>query len=223
MTDAPETIPGDGSGDDRALLGEYVLGLLDPAEARGVETRLSREPALRDLHARWADDLTTVVAGPDVAPPARLRASVEARLFPEPAKRSGWAGWLALIAGPVAAFALAFLLLQPAAFEPVLHAELEATEGSTVTLAAGTDGTDLLILRRTGLPPAGRVLELWLIVGEAAPVSLGVLPDADRVVIPAPEGIGAGVVLAVSEEPVGGSTTGAPTGAVLAAGPLLDI
>ncbi|SDZ09357.1 Anti-sigma-K factor RskA [Jannaschia faecimaris] len=225
MTD-PHEIPED---DDHALIGEYVLGLLPPLESQAVEARLQREPALRAVHEDWAARLTSLTAGPDVSPPARLRGEVAERLFPAPPARHWWQGWLGvlgLIAGPVAAFALALVLLQPPAFDPVLHAEMTAIEGSgagNMHFAAGTDGEDLLIIRREGEPFPGRALQLWLIAGDAAPVSLGVLPDQERLVIPAPEGLAAGVILAVSDEPLGGSPTGQPTGAVLVAGPLYDI
>lgn len=214
--------------DDRALIGEYVLGLLSAAEAAEVEARLAAEPALREIYSQWAEQLMPMTGGRDVAPPIKTQAAVEARLFPEPVRTPWWSrfGWFSLIAGPVAAFALAVVLLQPPAFDPVLHAEMEAVEDSPISdihFAAGTDGIDLLILRRMGEPLPGRVIEIWMIPEDGVPRSLGVMPDQDRLVIPAPEGLVAGVVLALSDEPVGGSTTGAPTGAVLAAGPLYDL
>jgi anti-sigma-K factor RskA len=71
------------------------------------------------------------------------------------------------------------------------------------------------------------VLELWLIEGDAAPVSLGVLPEAPQARVPLDRAlaarIAAGALLAISDEPEGGSPTGAPTGAVLAAGPVQEI
>jgi anti-sigma-K factor RskA len=60
---------------------------------------------------------------------------------------------------------------------------------------------------------------LWLIAGNNAPVSLGVLPDAGAVTLMVAEALAvqlAGGTLAISDEPDGGSPTGAPTGAVLA-------
>tara|TARA_R110002033_G_scaffold2579_3_gene17427 strand:- start:359 stop:1030 length:672 start_codon:yes stop_codon:yes gene_type:complete len=223
MTDVTDTF----EDDDRALIGEYLLGLLSPEEEAAVERRLPQDRTLAQLHSDWAEALSPMLAGRDVPAPACLRAEIEARLFrPEP-KRSRWWGWAGIVAGPVAAFALAVFLLQPpTGFVPTLNAEMPGIEGSgagDLYLAAGTDGTDLLIIRRSGEPLPGRVLQLWLIAGDAAPVSLGVLPDQDRVVIPAPAGLTAGVVLAVSDEPPGGSPTGQPTGAVLAAGPLSDL
>ena len=77
-----------------------------------------------------------------------------------------------------------------------------------------------------GAVAAGRAQELWLIAGEATPVSLGVLStDAEtEVIVPqALRPLFAGAVLAVSDEPPTGSPTGAPTGDVLAFGTVSEI
>ena len=72
----------------------------------------------------------------------------------------------------------------------------------------------------------GRALELWLIEGQGAVVSLGLLPDAregEMIIGTALRARMSGAVLAVSDEPAGGSPTGAPTGAVLATGAVSDV
>ena len=92
----------------------------------------------------------------------------------------------------------------------------------------GFHGHSELKLRQHGGAPPGKLdRELWAIIGVDAPVSLGVLPSrlyfGIRVVISVPENLRGDfqkATLAISEEPVGGSPTGAPTGAVLAAGAL---
>ena len=74
---------------------------------------------------------------------------------------------------------------------------------------------------------AGRDFELWVIEGNDAPESLGVIPVGANVRIAvSPElerKIAAGSVFAISLEPEGGSPTGAPTGPVVAAGGLATI
>lgn len=64
-------------------------------------------------------------------------------------------------------------------------------------------------------------------MGEDAPISLGVLgdeplttvtPDAQAAAL-----FGGGAALAISEEPVGGSPTGAPTGDILGVGTLIAL
>jgi anti-sigma-K factor RskA len=67
------------------------------------------------------------------------------------------------------------------------------------------------------------VLELWIIPEGGAPVSLGVLPEAETAEVDLPEpfreGLPAGL-LAISEEPPGGAPEGVPTGTILATGPI---
>lgn len=78
------------------------------------------------------------------------------------------------------------------------------------------------LTRTSGGPREGRALEIWLIAGDNAPVSLGVWPKGQaNAVLDIPADLAlqmAGGVLAVSDEPEGGSPTGAPTGDVLAVG-----
>jgi len=70
--------------------------------------------------------------------------------------------------------------------------------------------------------PAESSLELWYIEGDAAPRSLGLVADG-AVPMPTPALFTAaeGATLAVSVEPRGGSTTGAPTGPVVYSGQLI--
>jgi anti-sigma-K factor RskA len=101
-------------------------------------------------------------------------------------------------------------------------------EDGSMRILASYDAADgaLLVRRERGTPPPVRVLELWLIAGGAAPVSLGVLPHADDVRLDTAEGLRPQLdsgIFAISDEPLGGSTTGAPTGAVLATGAITSL
>lgn len=210
---------------DAATLGEYLLGLLPAAEAAEIEERLPRDPGLARRHGEWADALVTLAGGRDVRPPAPLRGRIEARLFgtPSPRRGGGILGWLGLLGGSVAAFAAAFLLLAPATgFDPSLHVDIAAPEAGLI-VALGADADTLRIINVAAAPAPGRSYELWLIVGDAAPVSLGLLPESGQIDLPRPPGLAAGAVIAVSDEPAGGSPTGAPTGAILGAEPLFDV
>ncbi|MCK0167307.1 anti-sigma factor [Jannaschia sp. S6380] len=204
--------------DDDALIGEYVLGLLDPDEAAEVERRLPDEPALSEHFRDWIEITTPMLVGRDVAPPPRLRARIEERLFEAGGRRRRWVAWGALLGGPVAAFAVAFLLLQPSqVFAPDFRAEILA-EDATLRVSALADDDELRVTRLEGGPRSGRALEVWLIAGEAAPLSLGLLPDRGTLTVALPPSFAEGAVLAISDEPPGGSPTGAPTGDVLAVG-----
>ncbi len=218
---------------DKALAGEYALGLLPPDEAAAFERRMASDPDLRALYADWAEDLAALTDAIDpVRPPARVWKATQASLFP---KRRKGRGWLGVLCGALTASALALGLLvavdftqgpqRPAA--PDYVAELAAEDRSLVVTAAYDAATgSLYVEREQGRAAEGRALELWLIAGDAAPVSLGLLPDEDRagIVNVAPELRPrlAGASLAISDEPAGGSPTGAPTGDVLAVAQVTD-
>ncbi len=217
--------------DDQALAAEYALGLLDLPEARVFEGRMAQDPALRAAYVIWAEDLARLTS--DIAPveaPPLVYKALDQRLFGT--EKQGWLQWIglvpALIGGLIAAALVYFvtsfgLLTTP--LDPRLNAEIAATDQSLVVLAAFDPTTDTLFLNRTaGAAVPGRVLELWLIVGDNPPVSLGVLPDTASAEMPLTAAVIAlldGGTLAISDEPPGGSTTGQPTGAVLAMGPVI--
>lgn len=222
--------------DDIVLAGEYALGLLSEKEAAAFAARLAVEPELRAIHAAWVEDFAAMAEEVEpVAPPPAVRSRVEERLFAEQeqARRPGLFRRFAPV-GLAAAVVLALLFLAPDMVErgpvvpsdPAYRAEIAAEDRKLVIAAAYDDATAALHLRRAaGEAPSGRVLELWLIAGDDAPVSLGVLPDAGDTVVQIPEDLRPaleGGVLAVSEEPPGGSPTGAPTGEVLATGPITN-
>jgi anti-sigma-K factor RskA len=217
-----------------ALAAEYVLGLMDEAERREFEARLQGDPALlasvRDWEARFAAMAEDEVEA--VAPPPRVEAALKAALF-EPGQGAAvpvWRRlglWQALTAlGAATSIALAVMLVtQPQPQPPApFVAQLAPTEGADAFLAVYDAGTATLSIRRAaGEARPGRATELWLIAGEAAPVSLGLLDAEGRAAVAVPATLRdmlPGAVLAVSDEPPGGSPTGAPTGDVLALGPV---
>lgn len=70
--------------------------------------------------------------------------------------------------------------------------------------------------------PAGHSLELWYIGDDKPPRPMGLIDKSPATMsIPAGAG-GAGATFAVSVEPPGGSTTGAPTGPVVYKGTLIQ-
>jgi len=221
MTDAQFPIPDDAD----LAAAEYVLGVTDAAARAAFERRLRDDPALQAqvLHweARFAglNDAFTEVPAPDLLP------ALEVRLFGSaPSGPSRLASTWAWLTGGLAIAALAlaaFLVLEPTGPQPTLGTTL-AAEAQALRIEARLAGGDLTVSRVAGPEAeAGRTYQLWLIAGEAAPVPLGLL-RGERVVIPR-EGLLPGMVLAVSLEPAGGSTTGLPTGPVLVTGTLAGI
>lgn len=215
MTDRTPLTP-----DDDALAAEYVLGVLDAAERAGVELRLRRDADFAAAVVAWEDRLSPLNIGfPEVAPPDLLPA-IEARLFPRETRARR--RWFAPLAGALTAAALAVAVLAvlppPLPVAPALTAQL-AAEGQALAFTARIDRGDgtLTLTRTAGLPaPEGQDLQLWVIGADGVPASLGLIREAEST-RPA-EGVAAGMVLAVSLEPAGGSPTGLPTGPVLVTG-----
>jgi anti-sigma-K factor RskA len=210
--------------DSDLLAAEYVMGVLALEERSMAQARIKTDPAFAAMVAAWEDHLGDLndQYGEAIAPDHVL-SRIEARLFPQEARaRRSWLGWLsgAVAAAVLAIAAVIFLAPQPAPDAPVI-ATLGETGGDLV-FEARYDGASL-IFAQTGGPRAatGKVHELWIIAPEAAPVSLGLLGDAPLTIpYPMPP---VGWTLAVSLEPAGGSTTGAPTGPVLATGIVTDL
>lgn len=227
------TAPEDHS-EDAALAGEYALHLLDAEARRAFEQRLEREPHLRQLLREWEEHLALLAEEVEpVVPPRLLKSLIEERLFPSSnGRRHGVWRWFAG-AGLAAAVAVAAIVIlprvtAPPAVEPSYVAEMAAEDRSLVVVAQFVPETATLqIERHAGAAAPGRALELWLIAeGAPGPVSLGVLPAEPAASIAVPPELAAqiaGSTFAISDEPAGGSPTGLPTGAVLAAGAVQKI
>jgi anti-sigma-K factor RskA len=223
----------DHSQDDIALAGEYALHLLDADSRHAFETRLALEPSLQALVRDWDQDLASWNdAFEPVAPPARLKSQIDARLFgaaaPRLSLRTLFGRRFAYLA--IASLAAVAIIIGPMAYNksnaPQYVAEITADDNQLVVSAAFDLKSSKLSINRTmGAASTGRALELWLIAeGASAPVSLGVMSDAAQATVIIPEALRSlmvGGTLAISDEPLGGSTTGAPTGAVLAAGQII--
>ncbi len=205
--------------EDDVLAGEYVLGVLSLSERLSVEARMKVDPAFADAVTLWETDFSPLNAAYGELRAPNLMPKIEARLFPEPVKRrTSNFSWLQFLLGTMTAavLVLAIILTLPDPRAGAMTATLQA-DAQPLVFAAAYDGISLTLTRTAG-PDAetGRDYELWLIEGNAAPVSLGLI-DGTVSSHPIPL-MRPGMVLAVSLEPDGGSTTGAPTGPVLVTG-----
>lgn len=202
---------------DDLLAAEYVLGVLDLAQRTAAQTRLRDDPAFAARVADWETRLDGLNDAYDEVPAPNLLPRIEARLFPIPTRQNRLrilGAW-----GTAAASALvvvAYLALTPAT--PSLVATLSADNAALRFQAVLTDGR-LTLTRTAGTAADPRFShELWLIVGDTPPVSLGLI-DAAQEIISLP-GIAPGAVLAVSQEQPGGSPDGQPKGPILVLGVL---
>jgi anti-sigma-K factor RskA len=222
------------------LAAEYALGTLR-GQARARLRRWMREDA---AHARavadWEARLSPLAEAVRAVPaPARVWNEIEARLGASATRASaGWwdrvAFWRPfgiLASGALAALLVAVALLPggkplPVDIAPAAYIALLSDPKTQRPVLVATAARKEARLSVRALDPAilvsGRSLELWALPRQGAPQSLGLVDaehatlkligEADRVLGDVP-------MLAVSLEPRGGSTTGAPTGPVLYSGP----
>ena len=224
MSTPPPTDLPPGSSDD-LLAAEYVLGTLPGPERRDVAQRIDVDAAFARLVRDWENRLAPLndhyaeVTAPDVL------AQVEARLFgaPKSARGRAW-GWpMGLLAGALTAMlALAVFVYFPRPADTIiLQAEL-STEADDLRFAVAWDsGQSLLQLTRVAgqAAPDGQDYELWQIGADGVPQSLGLLrEDVTQLQVT----LQAGITLAISLEPAGGSPDPVPSGPVLAAAPLIE-
>jgi len=242
MTLAEENGPERG-GDD-LLAAEYVLGVLAADERQIASGRIDAETGFARLVDSWEVHLSPMAAAyAEVEPPATIKPAIDRRLFSSTAASttaapsgSLWAS-LAFWRGLTAA-ALAALVLYTAV--PLFRAPPVVAPQERLVASLAADGSDVKYLvvydaarKDVGLSlvsgerAAGKDFELWMIEGKNAPVSMGVIPAGQVAHIPVTPAVqqklAQGAVLAVSVEPTGGSTTGQPTGPVVAAGDLKGI
>ncbi len=227
------------------LAAEFVAGTLRGGARRRFEALLPGHPGLRAAVAQWQARLMPLTSAlAPTAPPARVWAGVETRLWPSEvshasAAQAWWRGlafWraasgFATVAAVGLALVLAYPQPQPAPLLIVLQAtEAGATPGivsSSFVASLGSDGQSLVTrpIQPVALA-AGKALELWAVPPNGAPRSLGLISASGTTVLQRnklPRDLldaQRTAALAVSVEPPGGSSTGAPTGPVVFAGKL---
>ncbi|MGD9914810.1 MAG: anti-sigma factor [Rhizobiaceae bacterium] len=234
----------DGGGDE-IVAAEYVVGTLPADERLEVSARIDADPHFARVVDRWEGHFAPMQAVYDpVEPPASVKPSIDRRLFseragaaaaPAVARPGMWASlafWRGLTVAALAALVLfaALPFISPPTDVPQVRLVASlAAEGSDVHYLAVYDAAtgEMALSHVSGARADGRDFELWMIEGSNAPVSMGVIPvgATNHMILPEASRakLGAGIVLAVSLEPAGGSATGKPTGPVVAAGDLKTI
>jgi anti-sigma-K factor RskA len=216
--DEPENLDG--------LAAEYVVGTLTGAARRSFARRRERDPFVDRRVRAWEDRfaILTLRLKP-VAPSPAVWAGIERRIG-----AAGTSRWRALVAA-VAAFAvlgIGWLLWEELRPGVPQATALVATEAGAplwrVELAEDGEHVDVVAIGDAAVP-SDRARELWALPTGAAPVSLGLMPLDGEARLELDDRQRAALALApnvaVSDEPPGGSPTGAPTGAVLYVAALL--
>lgn len=238
MTEVGTTGPDEGG--DAILAGEYVVGTLPAEERRAVAARIDSDPAFARHVDRWEVDFSPMGAAyVPVEPPATVKPAIDRRLFSSqsatsapPGFWSSLAFWRGIAVAALAALALwiAVPYLSPPTAEPQLRLVASlAPHDSDVHYFVVFDARtkDVGLSHVTGARADGRDFELWLIEGGKAPESIGVIPVGSSVHMAVSQALvdrfQSGAALAISLEPLGGSSTGQPTGPVVATGDLLSI
>jgi anti-sigma-K factor RskA len=232
--------------DIEGLAGEYVLGTLDPAERARVASQRERDPELDAAITLWERRLSpldeTTAA---VEPPADMLARIEAAIgiagsrqdrladaeMGTLARRLGfWRGATFATGGLAALLAIALVWSsapqreQSATFVAVLQRD----PASPAFVIEVNFASKLLTVRRVSAEKKpGKSYELWMIHDKlGAPKSLGVVADQGFTIRSAPVNYDPALVesatYAVTLEPLGGSPTGAPSGAPLWTGKLVQ-
>lgn len=210
-----------------ALAAEFVLGLTPSEEQAETRLRLIRDQEFAAAVADWRQlfaALTNEIK--PLKPPKKLKSSLLRRVF---GKGSGSGGaplmiWQAISFGSLALAAyisIADLGFSQQETPPLYAATIEnAVEGlRVITVYDPLRGT-VALNRLEGAPREGRTLQVWAILPNSAPVSLGRFSSSARAEFALPDAIAnqsSELTFAISDEPAGGSASGAPSGDVLGA------
>ena len=210
---------------------ELALGLLDGEERAAALRRVLADPDFAREVEQWRQRLAGLFDDyPDVAAPesvATRLAQLDRPAAPAPTGRARWP--IAALVTAIAAMLALFVVLRPAppvAVAPhhMMVASLMMTDKSAAVPAMVDMTTGEMRIGGAVMAPQGKAAQLWMIGGDGVPKPMGMLASAgpSRMMLPIEKrrGLKAGIMLAVSIEPLGGSPTGLPTGPGVASGKL---
>ena len=222
---------------------EYVLRLLDGEALLDARRLLASDAAFAAEVASWENRLAPLfddvaAVEPGAALWERVRQAIAERdrspgSVAVIGRRLGyWRAAAVAASGIAASLALVMVfdstrspIVAPAPTAPVLVASLSGTgDPTSLSVAIQPDRGELLVTPGRLSPAAGHDHELWLIPQGGSPRSLGLVrggqPQRLQIAADLVPEMRAMATLALSVEPVGGSPTGLPTGAVVAQGQL---
>jgi anti-sigma-K factor RskA len=220
--------------DDKALAGEYVLGVLEGEAKAATEQRIASDAdfarEVESWRSRFAafDDTTETQAAGD-ALWRNIESGVSDGAAREPASPSLWSRfWNNLPALRAAALGTSFatlllavglgFALRAAYQQPVMIAVLVDGNRTGAVVQTFADGRVVLLPLTEINVPAGRAIEVWTLPSrERGPVSVGLMNQARTLTLslkdlPAPK---PDQLFELTLEPATGSPTGRPTGPIL--------
>lgn len=191
------------------IAAQYVLGVLSASARERVQTRMLREPELRDLVHGWERKLNPLsgLIKPETVPPhvwqmidAQINHRVQAVATPAtvpsntptaPANDTSWKLWTGFSSAIAASLAL-FVILRPEPTPQVITtppvvvqqvirdlAVLSSSDNTPAWIVRQQDNQLVLVDLSAATVPSDRDLELWSIQGSAAPRSLGLIKVED--------------------------------------------
>ena len=210
---------------------ELALGLLEGEERAAALRRVLADPAFAREVGEWRQRLAGLFDDyPDIVAPESVAEQLSSLDSPPSAGPVPWFRRpITAMVGAVAAMLALFLV-----FQPILHvagpphhmmvASLMMTDKSGAVPAMIDMTTGEMRVGETGMAPQGKTAQLWMIGGDGVPKPMGMLASTgpSRMMLPMEKRhhLKAGIMLAVSIEPLGGSPTGLPTGPMVASGKL---
>ena len=220
--------------DDKALAGEYVLGVLEGEAKAAAERRVASDADFALEVESWRsrftafDDTTETKAAGD-ALWRNIESGVSDSAAREPASPSLWSRfWNNLPALRAAALGTSFatlllavglgFALRAAYQQPVMIAVLVDGNRTGAVVQTFADGRVVLLPLTEINVPAGRAIEVWTLPSrERGPVSVGLMNQARTLTLslkdlPAPK---PDQLFELTLEPATGSPTGRPTGPIL--------
>lgn len=182
------------------LAAKFALGTLAGPARRRFERLLRELPAARSALAEWEERLAGLARSvPPVPAPARVWTAIDARTAPRAATASK-PGWLARWLQPALGVAFgAVMTVGLVATNPALFVSLDrlaqeeqglpqsyiglltdAANQPTLLVSSTRQGTRVSVkFLRPVTVPAGRVIQVWALPKDGAPVPLGVATPAD--------------------------------------------
>ncbi len=211
----------------------YVLGLTDDLTRQKLDERLIADPDFAAEVMRWQKAFSVAdVTTEDLIPSSSLwpqiereinRTSITARSSSAHLRPVHWAGWA--VAAALAGIVIFTDVMKPEiSNESRLVAVLKGPQADAQFVISMDKSGSFIRVSSLGVTlPVNKSLQLWMIKGNSAPHSLGIISHSDINIYRLPSGgMDNQTVFAISLEPIGGSETAGPSGSVIFQGKFIS-